>query len=73
MPGFFMFYSAVRLKIQPCRGMICKAWFVSLKLLDPPIVDAIFSGRAPWSLSLTKLDTNLPYSWKEQMKLFGME
>ena len=22
---------------------------------------------------LTELDTNLPFSWKEQMKLFGME
>ena len=47
--------------------------FLRLTLLAPPIVEAIFEGRAPWSLSLTKLDTNLPYSWKEQMKLFGME
>ena len=31
------------------------------------------NGERPWSLSLTKLDTNLPFSWKEQMKLFGME
>lgn len=44
-----------------------------LTLLAPPIVDAIFAGRAPWSISLTKLGTNLPFSWKEQMKLFGME
>lgn len=34
---------------------------------------AIFAGRTPWSLSLTKLDPNLPFSWKEQMKLFDME
>ena len=47
--------------------------FLRLTLLAPPIVEAIFEGRAPWSLSLTKLDTNLPYSWKEQMKLFGMK
>ena len=47
--------------------------FLRLTLLAPPIVEAIFEGRAPWSLSLTKLDTNLPFSWKEQMKLFGME
>ena len=47
--------------------------FLRLALLAPPIVEAIFEGRAPWSLSLTKLDTNLPFSWKEQMKLFGME
>ena len=43
-----------------------------LTLLAPPIVDAIFSGKAPWTLSLTKLDIALPYSWKEQQKLFGM-
>ena len=43
-----------------------------LALLAPPIVDAIFAGKAPWTLSLTKLDTTLPYSWKEQMELFGM-
>ena len=47
--------------------------FLRLTLLAPPIVEAIFEGRAPWSPSLTKLDTNLPYSWKEQMKLFDME
>ena len=43
-----------------------------LALLAPPIVDAIFAGKAPWTLSLTKLDTTLPYSWKEQMELFGI-
>ena len=47
--------------------------FLRLTLLAPPIVEAIFEGRAPWSLSLTKLDTNLPFSWQEQLKLFGME
>ena len=47
--------------------------FLRLTLLAPPIVEAIFEGRAPWSLSLMKLDTNLSFSWKEQMKLFGME
>ena len=46
--------------------------FLRLALLAPPIVDAIFAGKAPWTLSLTKLDTPLPYSWKEQMELFGM-
>ena len=46
--------------------------FLRLALLAPPIVDAIFTGKAPWTLSLTKLDTTLPYSWKEQMELFGM-
>ena len=46
--------------------------FLRLALLAPPIVDAIFAGKAPWTLSLTKLDTTLPYSWKEQMELFGM-
>ena len=46
--------------------------FLRLALLAPPIVDAIFAGKAPWTLSLTKLDTSLPYSWKEQMELFGM-
>ena len=28
----------------------------------PPIVDAVFAGKAPWTLSLTKLNTTLPYS-----------
>ena len=37
--------------------------FLRLALLVPPSVDAIL---------LTKLDTTLPYSWKEQMELFGM-
>ena len=46
--------------------------FLRLALLAPPIVDAIFAGKAPWTLSLTKLDTTLPYSWKVQMELFGM-
>ena len=46
--------------------------FLRLALLAPPIVDAIFAGKAPWTLSLTKLNTTLPYSWKEQMQLFGM-
>ena len=46
--------------------------FLRLALLAPPIVDAIFAGKAPWTLSLTKLNTTLPYSWKEQMELFGM-
>ena len=39
---------------------------------DPPIVEAIMAGKAPRTLSLTKLDTNLPFSWQEQLKLFGM-
>ena len=43
-----------------------------LALLAPPIVDTIFAGEAPWTLSLTKLNTTLPYSWKEQMELFGI-
>ena len=46
---------------------------LKLTLLAPPIVDAIFAGKAPWTLSLTKLDTDLPFSWKEQMKLLGIE
>ena len=46
--------------------------FLSLAMLAPPIVDAIFAGKAPWTLSLTKLNTTLPYSWKKQMELFGM-
>ena len=46
--------------------------FLRLALLAPPIVDAVFAGKAPWTLSLTKLNTTLPYSWKEQMELFGM-
>jgi hypothetical protein len=46
--------------------------FLRLAMLAPPIVDAIFAGKAPWTLSLTKLNTTLPYSWKEQMELFGM-
>ena len=47
--------------------------FLRLTLLAPPIVDAIFAGKAPWTLSLTKLDTDLPFSWKEQMKVLGIE
>ena len=46
--------------------------FLRLALLAPPIVDAIFAGKAPWTLSLTKLNITLPYSWKEQMELFGI-
>ena len=46
--------------------------FLRLALLAPPIVDAVFAGKAPWTLSLSKLNTTLPYSWKEQMELFGI-
>ena len=46
--------------------------FLRLALLAPPIVDAVFTGNVPWTLSLTKLNTTLPYSWKEQMELFGI-
>lgn len=42
-------------------------------LLAPQIVEAILNGNAPWSLSLTKLDCTLPWSWKEQLRLFGMK
>ena len=43
-----------------------------LTVLTPPIVDAFFAENAPWTLSLTKLNTPLPSSWQEQMELFGM-
>ena len=46
--------------------------FLRLALLAPPIVEAIMAGKAPRTLSLTKLDTSLPFSWQEQLKLFGM-
>ena len=46
--------------------------FLRLALLAPPIVEAIMAGKAPRTLSLTKLDTTLPFSWQEQLKLFGM-
>ena len=46
--------------------------FLRLALLAPQIVEAIMAGKAPRTLSLTKLDTNLPFSWQEQLKLFGM-
>ena len=52
--------------------MACPPYFLRLALLASPIVDIIFAGKAPWTLSLTELDTTLPYSWKEQMKLFGI-
>ncbi len=47
--------------------------FLRLALLAPPIVEAIMAGEAPRTLSLTKLDTNLPFSWQEQLKLFGIQ
>ena len=46
--------------------------FLRLTLLAPAIVDAIFAGTAPWTFSLAKLNAALPYSWKEQLRLFGM-
>ena len=52
--------------------MACPPYFLRLALLASPIVDVIFAGKAPWTLSLTELDTTLSYSWKEQMKLFGI-
>ena len=45
--------------------------FLRLALLAPP-VEAIMAGKAPRTLSLTKLDTNLPWVWQEQLKLFDM-
>ena len=52
--------------------MACPPYFLRLALFASPIEDVIFAGKAPWTLSLTELDTTLPYSWKEQMKLFGI-
>ena len=52
--------------------MACPPYFLRLALLASPIVDVISAGKAPWTRSLTELDTTLPYSWKEQMKLFGI-
>ena len=51
----------------------CVRRCLRLTLLAPPIVEAIMAGKAPRTLSLTKLDTNLPFFWKEQMKHFGIE
>ena len=30
-------------------------------------MEAIMAGKAPSTLSLTKLDTNQPFSWQEQL------
>ena len=48
----------------------CIRRFLRLTLLAPPIVEAIMAGKAPRTLSLTKLGTNLPWAWQEQMKFF---
>ena len=50
----------------------CVRLFLRLALLAPQIVEAIMAGKAPSTLSLAKLDTNLPFSRQEQLKLFGM-
>jgi len=42
-------------------------------LLAPQIIEAILDGKAPWSLSLTKLDFTFPWSWQEQGKRFGVK
>ena len=42
-------------------------------LLAPQIIEAILDGSAPWTLSLTKLDCTLPWSWQEQLRLFDMK
>jgi len=42
--------------------MACPPYFLRLALLASPIVDVIFAGKAPWTLSLTELDTTLSYS-----------
>ena len=47
--------------------------FLRLTFLASPIVDAIFAGKAPWTISLAKPNINLPFSWKEQLKLFGID
>ena len=46
--------------------------FLRLALLAPRSWMPSLPGKPLWTLSLTKLDTTLPYSWKEQMELFGM-
>ena len=46
--------------------------FLRLALPIPPIMEAIIAGKAPRTLSLTKLDTTLPWVWQAQLKLFGM-
>ena len=53
-------------------NMSCVRRFLRLVLPAPPIVEAIMAGKSPRTLSLAQLDTNLPWVWQEQLKLFGM-
>ena len=40
--------------------------------LAPDIVTAVMTGKAPESVTLTKVLYKLPDSWQEQRKLVGM-
>ena len=48
------------------------ARILSLVNLAPDIVTAVMTGKAPESVTLTKVLYKLPDSWQEQRKLVGM-
>ena len=45
---------------------------LSLVNLAPDIVTAIMTGKAPESVTLTKVLYGFPDNWQEQRKLLGM-
>jgi hypothetical protein len=48
------------------------ARILSLVNLAPDVITAIMTGKAPESLTLTKLIYGFPESWQEQREAFGM-
>jgi len=45
---------------------------LSLVNLAPDIVTAVMSGKAPESVTLTKVLYGFPENWQEQRALFGI-
>ena len=45
---------------------------LALVNLAPDIITAVMNGKAPETLTLTKVLYGFPESWQEQRELFGM-
>lgn len=45
---------------------------LALVNLAPDIVNAVFNGTSPETLSMARLANGIPDDWQEQRKAFGM-
>lgn len=56
--------------IHPDRSAVAR--MLALVNLAPDIVNAVFNGTSPETLSMARLANGIPDDWQEQRKAFGM-